>query len=323
MASLTYSDLQTRVANRLRIPTSNTTEMTKLQAVINDVYRRICAKYDWWWLYDRQVIVTSNDITTGTVSVTSGSTSVTFSSAPSVSVAGRILHVPGNATELGRFRISTHTAATTAATLESAYTGSTDTAAGYSVWQDRYDLGADVGKVLWIVRQGYVEPLALISPQEMDRLKAYDTSEGAPHFAAVYGFDTEGDPTTQRQLHIHPYPDDTYTLVVNYRQTLNTEVSSTTRFYIPDDWVFVLEDGALADGYPIFLNDDVRGQLYQQRFLDGLNLMVARQREQEGNPQIVPADNYRSFYQRGRRVTPGTADLGSYFDRWPTSGWSR
>lgn len=318
MATLTHAQLLTRIANRLRIPTSDTTTTAKIEAVMNDAYRQIAALYDFWWLYDRQVIVTSAPITTGTISVTNASTSATYSDAPTPSTAGRVLHIPSNTTELYLSRISAHTAAATALTLESAYTGDDDTDATFTVWQDRYDLATDCGKVLWIRRTGYTQPLQIISPEEMIRLKGWDTSEGPPHVATVLGFDTEGDPTTQKQLHVHPYPDDTYTLEVWYRQALNTEVSSSTRYLIPDDFIHVLEFATMADSYLYFLNDAERGAFYERKYQDALKVMVARHREHEGNPQITAADHYRSFYSRRRRVTPATADLGSYFDRYPT-----
>ena len=44
MAALTYQDIETRVANQLRIPTSDTTQMTRIQAIINEVYRDVVAR---------------------------------------------------------------------------------------------------------------------------------------------------------------------------------------------------------------------------------------------------------------------------------------
>jgi hypothetical protein len=146
-----------------------------------------------------------------------------------------------------------------------------------------------------------------------------DRSEGQPQWWAVFNFDTDGDPTTQPMLVIHPFPDDTYQLEISYKQVLNTEVSGSTRLHIPDDYLHVLEWGVLARAYPIFQKDYNAGQLFKQDYADALNLMVAQDRANEEPYQVVPADQYRSFYRRSRRITPANADLGSYFDRWPTS----
>jgi len=322
MASLDYSAIQTRVANHLRIPTSNTTEMTKIQALINEVYRDIGAKYSgWWWRRKRQIINTADDITAGTVSVTNGSTSITFSTGPTPSVAGYVFLVPSDTNDSGVVhRISAHTATQTGATLDAAFTGTTNTTAAYKLYKDRYAVATDLQNLLQIKRYGYTWPIRRVGPDEMDHYKMYDTSEGKPELVCLRDFSTSGDPTTAQMLEVHPYPDATYRMELDYEQTLNTEVSSTTRFLIPDDYIQVLIYGSLARAYPIFMNDTERGQFFQQLFNDILALMVAEQRQRfEDLPSVQPKDMYRNFYHRGRRATAANADLGSLFDRWPVN----
>ena len=316
---LTYANVETRVMNQLRIPVSNTTEQTKIAAVINEVYRDVAAKTDWWWLTKRTTVATVNDITAGTVSVTNNSTAITFSSAPTPSVIRRKFYVSGNTTDSGAvFRVSAHTAGATAATLDAVYTGATNTAAAYNVWGDEYDLPTDCARLLMIRRYGHTWPLELVGPSDMAALKVWDVSEGKPQLATVVDFQTTGDPTTQRQLVIHPYPDEIYRLEVSYRRTLNTELSGSTEPLIPDDYRQILVYGALARAYPIFLNDTTRGTYFQSLFNDVLNLMTAVQIERTGDrPRIQVQDQYRRFYQYGRRASPARMDLGSFFDRWP------
>lgn len=97
----------------------------------------------WWWLRsDTQGTITLNPvIDTGTISVTNNSASITFSTGPTPSVAGRHFKVNDHGDV---FKISSHSAGATAATLESVYTGSTDTAASFKVFQLDYDLASDV-----------------------------------------------------------------------------------------------------------------------------------------------------------------------------------
>ncbi len=316
MASLTFANVETRVANQLRLPTSNTTEMTKLDAIINMVYREIGARTDWYWLLKRTVINTVDDYSTGTVNVTSGSTSVTASATISASKAGQKLLITGDTVDSGAvYRITSHTAGTDAITIDAAFTGATNTTASYHIYQDTYDLPADLGAVVNITRYGYEEPLRIIPVEEMHRLKSWDLTSWKPHTAAIFDYDTTGDPTTQRQLIVHPYPDDTYRLEIHYRQALNTEVSSSTRFHFPDDWIHVLDYGVLARGYPIFLNDAERGVYYQGLFETELQRMVGRLREWDGYPHITPDDVHRGFYRNDR--TRGRSSLRSYFGRVP------
>ena len=321
-ANLTFTDVQTRVMNSLRIPTSNTTEATKIGYLINEVYRDIAAKQDWWWLLKWSPLNTSPQITSGTVALTQNSTAITFSTAPqqfsvNVSVAGFRLIIPGQANNpLASYRIATHVSGATAATLDGAYTDSTNAAIAFNLYQDTYSLPTDTQKVLAVRRYGEWASLRRVGIEEMNFYKQFDQTVHWPEAYAIFDFATIGDPTSARQIQFHPYPDKAYRTEVYYKQMLNTEVSGTTRFFIPDDFVQVLIYGALARGYPIFLNDKDRGTYYQTLFNDMMALMSAQQREYARDQAgVAPDDTYR-VGRRPRRS--GQVTLGSWFDRLPS-----
>jgi len=94
---------------------------------------------DWLWLRpaiaDREVFNLNIAIDAGTVSVTAAGTSATLSSAPTPSVAGWHFKVDG---ETDVYRISAHTGGSATLTLDAAYTGDTDTAASYKLFQLDY-----------------------------------------------------------------------------------------------------------------------------------------------------------------------------------------
>ena len=98
---------------------------------------------NWWWMRtDDQGVLTLNPvISAGTINVTNNSTSVTFSSGPTPSVAGRHFKVDDHADV---FIISAHSGGATSATLESVYTGGTNTAVSYRVMQLDYDLNSSL-----------------------------------------------------------------------------------------------------------------------------------------------------------------------------------
>ena len=319
MASLTFANIETRCANQLRLPTSNSTEMTRLDALINEVYRDIYAKHDWWWLVKRTVVNTTDDSGALTVSCTNASTTVLFSTAPTgLSFANFVLITGTDSRDSGAvYRVSTHASGTTTCTLDAAYTGATSTTATGNFYRDTYALPSDYGKGLFNRRYGYAWPFEWLSPDDIFQLKNYDQSVGKPQSAAVWDFTTTGDPTSVKMLVVHPYPDNTYRMEIHYKQTLNTELSGSTRPLIPDDYVQILIYGTLARGYPIFLNDTERGLYFQNLFNDLLALMVSIQRERSGEePQLQVADQHRRFYSRGR-VRSGNVNLGSFFDRLP------
>lgn len=320
-SALSFTDIQTRVMNALRIPTTNTTEATKVGHIINDVYRELYAMHDWWWLIKRDSFNTVAPYSTGTIALTQSSTSATLSSASSISRSGSKLIVASETTDSGAvWRIDSHTASATAVTLDGpGYSGATNATASFSIRHDEYSFDCDVGKPLRLQRFGYSHPCQPISPSEMMQLKAYDTSTGKPQLWTVEDFSTTGDATTYRRLILHPYPDAIYRLEVIFKRVLNTEVSGSTNFFIPDDYIYILVWGALARAYPIFLNDLQRGTYFQALYDQLLAKMIGAQRERyEDPPKIQPRDAWRGFYRRSSRISAATADLGAHFDRWPS-----
>lgn len=102
---------------------------------------------NWWWLRKDPpgTLTLQPSISAGTVSVTNNSASITFSSAPSASVAGYFFRVTG---QEDVFRISTHTGGSGTATLDSVYTGDTTASATYKLMKMEYTLASDVLRVI-------------------------------------------------------------------------------------------------------------------------------------------------------------------------------
>lgn len=103
-----------------------------------------------WLKTSGKTFNTEAQITTGTVSVTKGSTSGTFSSAPTPSVKGRKMRIDSLNTI---YRITVHVAATTSFTLDGAYIDTTDAAVGYTVFEDEYSLDANLLFLMTPLRQ--------------------------------------------------------------------------------------------------------------------------------------------------------------------------
>ena len=317
--ALTTANILTRVMNSLRLPESNTTQQTRVLDILNEVYRDIMAKYTWYWLVKRQTFNTVAKYTSGTINLELGNTQATLSAAPGAVLTNRKVVVPANASDSATYRITDSLGTFSTISLQAGYTGTTVASASFSIYADEYNLATDCGRVLFMQRYGFTQKLEIINPEEMQTLKGFDTSEGQPQQAALWEFETTGDPSTPRRVTLWPYPDQAYQVQVWYKQSGNAELSTATGSspLIPDEWRQVLVYGTLSRAYPILLNDTERGQYYLQLFNDVLNLMVAQQREYEGHPSIVPQDSYRGFYSRGRRISPASADLGSTFGRWP------
>lgn len=125
---------------------------TKAVDYLNRVYKALCAGSseflpefveDWWWMRARGNLILDPVITDGTVAVTNGFNAITFSVPPGVDV------------NLWRFRVKGHpdvfTIASIAggsATIDTVYTGPTDTAAEYELMHVDYDLSASVQAII-------------------------------------------------------------------------------------------------------------------------------------------------------------------------------
>jgi hypothetical protein len=238
------------------------------------VYYQICrggselipnVNEDWAWLRKSTpgVLTLKPAINTGTVSVTLNSTSITFSSGPTVDLDNYYFRVDGHADV---FRIAAHTSGGTAATLDAVYTGTTNAAAGFTVFPLEYNLATDVMRIVAPMRT-YVS-----TGGEWSRYKIYrsdlDSMEeeyplvtsavGVPDMYAEIGETTPGTRRVRFNRYIHP--SQTTYLRVEYeylfQPTLLTSPGTTEEPVLPKQWRHLLADFVLA--YLFGVKDDSR-----------------------------------------------------------------
>lgn len=246
-------------------------------------------------------------IKTGTVTVTRGSTSITFSSAPTISVASHKFRVDDDE---DMYEIDTHTAASTAATLQLAYTGTTGSGKNFRLMQFRHALMSSVVKVsspihfyqdggrecdhvsMEDIRRFYVSGKDLSGVPDMF---SYDEKDNLIHFNR-YGSDTENEKMV-------------YELSARERPADLTN-SITQEPIVPLQWRHVLSDLAL---YFVYLDkDDSRAQIVFNQAKAILIAMKVENRaflEQSGEPGHI--------FPRGRpnvrRVKTSSGKLIGYF----------
>lgn len=310
------------------MPVSNLTERAKIQRVVNGVYADICAKSDWWWLLRKASTYTLAKDASGltlfganpglTVSLTFGSATATLSSAPVATTlaAGTAIwftDATGDARQ-GVYRVLSSYVSGVTLPLDGPYGGPTASGVTFEAQRDSLTFADDAAKILRITRYGATEDLKKIGIEEMARLKQWDKSQGRPQAWSVYDFGTANDPSTRRRIWIHPYPDDNYRLDIWYKYA-NTQDTSVD-LDLPMDFQQVLIYGALARGYPIFMNDPERGSFFQGLFNDVMALMAAQQREYASDHPGVATDMRAYRQTSNRRRWPGRS-LGRYFDILP------
>lgn len=152
----------------------------------------ICGKITWPFLIAEEIIQTVTDITTGTVSINAGDTALTFSSAPTVSVANRYFQL---STTQDWYKIVSHTASSTSAVISPAYVGSSNYTAGtYTVRKLLYTTTTPLIQILDMKQLTTPTRLISKSPREADYFLPLYYSAGVPYNYILSSPNSSGTP---------------------------------------------------------------------------------------------------------------------------------
>lgn len=200
---LDFEDIYTAIIEMLKIQSTDTTTINRIKRDINISYEDIISRQNWWWNRSVTTLQLPVAIETGTISCTSGSVNITFSSAPAASTVGYKIKFAGS---IEVYTIATHTAAATAATLNVAYIDDTDTAVEYTLWKDFVQLPTDCKETVIVQHQYYNQPIEAVGLSDFRRLVAQQPDrEGPPMYYTTDDFDSSG----KRKLRYWPAVHDT------------------------------------------------------------------------------------------------------------------
>lgn len=266
-------DLQTiraRIAEQIGVSESISGQTTKYNSWINETYKRVSSAANWPWLLKHDVVQTSADITTGTVSINASDTALTFSSAPSVSVANDWQIQFSDSDDW--YDITSHTASSTSATLADGYTGSSNLSGGtYTLRKVYYSLASDLDRIL-SVRQARTDvKLAYVDPREFDIVLPDPTSTGKPTVYSILGLDS----SNNWRMTFFPIPDAKINIHVRYYKAVTELSSNTDEPIFPEKWHEILVWGALAF-YGFSYRDDTRQEMAAKLYASILDDMKRR-----------------------------------------------
>jgi hypothetical protein len=159
----TFDDILEAVREELQIGSSDTTALNRIRRDINIVYEEVVSENQWHWLTGHCQVQLPAVVTTGTASVTSGSATVTLTTAPGPSKLGHYFSVEGYS-EI--YTIESHTAGSTTVKLAVEYTGSTNATASYKIWTDKVALPTDCKETIKVRHDHYGVPLQKVGLQE-------------------------------------------------------------------------------------------------------------------------------------------------------------
>lgn len=258
---MTFLEIRQRIAEIIGVDSADTTAdanatmVNKLKEWVNSRYRALAAKRSWNWLIKDSIIQTTTEITTGTVTATLASTTITFTSGPAASVAGWFIQFSDSD---DWYQISTHTAAATTAVLTAAYLGTTSSTLTYTLRKVYYVLPTDTGKILNIRQTRDDISLQYIPPRQLDSIIPDRTRTGEPEYYTISGVDS----SRQYKVEFYPVPNVSMNLNVRYYQVV-AELSSDSDVPI------------IPEGLHDFLVWDTLGT-YGFMFLDDTRISAAQ-----------------------------------------------
>ncbi len=274
---------------------------------INRVYRTLCTgaseflpEYveDWWWMRSRGTL-TLLPAQTGNAAVTQDSTAITFAVAPAQSVAGYKFKVDDHPEV---FEISSHTAAATAATLDSPYTGPTNSGASYRLMKLKYTLDSSVAAILGPMIGYRNNPRIYgIEPERMDEL--YPTALLTPGVPRAFALDdlqivrfSHGGLTNGQSMRVE----------YRFRSVVTTLTDDTSSIpLVPLEWRHLLADMALT--YLLLDKNDDRSNAVALSARTGLAAMLKENRRKLAK---MGGESLGRIYPRQAQLdVPGNPDL--------------
>src|SRR3990167_1136611 len=202
----TFSDLYTDLENRVRAATSVTATENQAKRYINTALQdmHLGNGEKFWWAHRDTVLRLRPSYTTGTVTVTKGSTTVTGSStlwatADAFSVNNARA---GGKMKFGRsetYGVSS-VATDTSMTLTTAYIGATESDVSYTYFEDEYALAPAFLRPLNYELFSSELEIPLIGRREFRRLFVRNSAPGEPRVATLIELGPSGSAALRRRV---------------------------------------------------------------------------------------------------------------------------
>lgn len=232
-APATFSELYIDLQNRSRVDTAITATETQAKRYINVALQdmHLGTDYRFPWAERNAILVTKPEYTTGTITATQGSTTIT-GSGTLWNTAGTFgtnnMVVGGKITIGGGFEVYEISAIASdiSATLTSRFTQSTVTAGAYLSFEDEYELIADFLRPVDIIQFSSPLSIELVGRTEFRRRYIRNNITGKPFIATLIDRPPSGNAVPVRKVRFYKAPDIAYSVPYSY-VTSNLAVSST------------------------------------------------------------------------------------------------
>ncbi len=297
-----YLDIQNAILEELKVPSSDGVTLSRIKRDINIIYLNHVIPFNpraWNWLELKQDITTHEKYDTGTVAVTQDSTTITFSSAPDISLTGYYVKLDGFPEII---KISAHTASVATATLQSAWVLEDSATAGFKAWKDYSSLNASMKDIINVTHDRRGTPLTATNNARFTEDRArFPEFEGYPTEYNFFDFDSDG----ARQIRWFPACWDTrVTLHIEGRQEATALSADADEPLMPVEDRIVLFYGACARAWGRERNESEKAANWNM-FMQKLSEMAGKSGDA---PQTVAVrvdegylirKRYRRYHNRG------------------------
>jgi hypothetical protein len=297
----TYGDIISAVMEAIGAQASDNTAKNKVKRFINMVYLdEVVPAKRWRWLEQQTSIVHKEYHSVGTMSVTPGSATITFGTAPNVSLGsfkGYRFAVEGF-DEV--YTISSHTAASTSATLTSPYQGTVNAVAVYKIWRDRVDLPTDAKETVGIQHSKRGTEVKALGWQEFRQAEiANPKQEGYPVYSNTTDFfdpsadSDELESDRYRQVRIWPSISlNPVTLNIDYIVEPTELEDDDDEPVLPIGDRIVIYDGALSHAWSKISRDEEMADKELAKFSAKMSRMMGEIEDGFDKPVVAPRGNY-------------------------------
>lgn len=311
-----FSDLYTDLMNRMREDTGFSASVTIAKRLIQQAHMDLYIGHGekFHWAERRSTIVTHAQYTTGTLTATIGSGTITGASTAwnTANDHGQTnMQVGGKMTISGSDEVYevTAVASDTSATISPNYIGSTDSGLSYVYFEDEYALASDFIKPVDVQSFDWNGRIRLIGRGDFRRQYPRNRIPTTIiHSATWYDLPFSGNTTPIRKVRFAPPPSNTQVIPYAY-VTSNTVVSSNGTAQsafsadadepsMPLRYRHVIVHGARAQFYQDRKDDLSRASAAQAEYSSVLQRMID---DQDIGAQTFSVRTTQSYRERARR----------------------
>ena len=257
-----FLEQQKECAAQLKMDLNKAEQATLIKRWLNQSQREIWSRYDWPWARDREIVQTNVDKTAGTVSVSSGGTTVTgASTAFAAADIGKFIQF-SSANDWYKI---TAVASATSLAIEKGYIDTSALSGGtYTIRQFYYAVSSNAEKILLMKQVSSPTYIPVISFRDFDIRRPNPESTGKAVAAAIWGLDS----SNNMQFTLFPWPDEKYNIEIRIKKKVTDLSGDTDESLIPAKWnESVMIDGALKRG--LFYNRrDQNDRLFRSKERD-------------------------------------------------------